>query len=327
MKKLLNPAKIAFNFLCLFVFFILGMYLAGIIGVAKNQGLAGGAIVLGWGILFAGTAFIGSFFIANRLPHKKIVRTNWILLLLLIIVMGFTTYRYLEKNEAYPPEEIQNPEITAPVKNSTAMRVNNSEITILSAVLNSKKEEPLGLGFFEPNWQNNTTLYFYGNMNLEKSIIEHTPYDSLTFKKNKNNQFEIATTPPWLVPEILKLDYDRLYFKAISVTHDFIEITVNKTTSQTSFVDKKEGNLLYWPEFLLSVHSVEFLPDAIENVYNRPFSTSAISSTSYSFMRPLKIKNEWMEVLLINNDFKKTGKGWIQWKRDEKLLILYNLLS
>jgi len=31
------------------------------------------------------------------------------------------------------------------------------------------------------------------------------------------------------------MDYDVLYFKIISVTEDFIEVTVNKTNGQTSF--------------------------------------------------------------------------------------------
>jgi len=100
MKKLLKPANIAFYFLMLFFFFMVGMYVAGLLEVGKNQGLAGGAIVLGWGVLFAAIAFVSSFFIAHIVTHKKIVRLNWLLLFLLIIVYAITHYRYLERQKS-----------------------------------------------------------------------------------------------------------------------------------------------------------------------------------------------------------------------------------
>ena len=130
-----------------------------------------------------------------------------------------------------------------------------------------------------------------------------------------------------MVPEILKLDYDLLYFKVESITQEFAEVVVNEFTQQTSFVSRRAGSLIYWPDFLLNMHSVEFFPESNEKVRARSFFTSSEIATKYEFMRPLKMKGEWLKVILLDGEFKNVGSGWIQWKRDNKLLVMYNLLS
>jgi hypothetical protein len=85
MKKIFKPASLLFNLLCLLVFFIVGMYCAGWVGAGEGQGFAGGAIVLGWGVLFAGIALVASFFFTYHVQHKRIVTCNWILAALLLL--------------------------------------------------------------------------------------------------------------------------------------------------------------------------------------------------------------------------------------------------
>jgi hypothetical protein len=330
MKKLFKPASLLFNFLCLLVFFVVGIYVAGFIGAGKNQGLAGGAIVLGYGVLFAGIALIASFFATYHIVHKRIVIANWILFVLLLIGYGVTHYRFkkrqAEKEEQ--PKEIHTKKTTTPVDSEPMAMLSKKEIhDTMNRAFENKTDQSMGMGYFLPNFHEYSVLYFYGELNLEKSLMEHSPIDSITFKRNKYNQFEIATAPPWLVPDILKLDYDMLYFKIESLTQEFAEVIVNEQNKQTSYVSRRAGNTVYWSDFLLGVHSVEFYPNSQEKVQLRPFRPSGTTNTPYEFMRPMRIKGEWMEVVLMDGDFQNVGKGWIQWKRDDKLLIMYNLLS
>ena len=99
MIKLLKPANIAFYFLMPVFFFFVGIYAALLVGAGKNQMLAGGAIVLCWGIIFSAAAFICSLFIAHYTRNIIIVRLDWILLILLIILYGITHSRYLERRK------------------------------------------------------------------------------------------------------------------------------------------------------------------------------------------------------------------------------------
>jgi hypothetical protein len=185
----------------------------------------------------------------------------------------------------------------------------------------------MGLGMFTPNFYENKVLYFYGNLTQGKSVQEHMPTDSIMFKQLEYGGFDIATAPPWLVPDHLKLDYDMLYFKVKSISHDFIEVIVNTTNNQAAFVDRYSGKMQYWPEFLLGVHSVEFPEPSKHKIFVKPLDYAGTVTTPYSFMRPVKIQNEWMYVELQNNGFKEVAKGWIRWQKDGKLLIIYNLLS
>lgn len=99
MKKTIKPASLLFSFLSVLVFFIVGIYFAGLIEAGKQQGLAGGAIVLGWGVLFAGIALVISFILTYKVEHRKIVIGNWILLVMLLIGYGITHYRYKQRQK------------------------------------------------------------------------------------------------------------------------------------------------------------------------------------------------------------------------------------
>ncbi len=185
MKKIFKPASLLFSFLCVLVFFIVGVYYAGFIEAGKNQGLAGGAIVLGWGVLFAAIALVLSFFATYKIAHKKIVIGNWILFVLLLIGYGITHYRYNQRQKL--KEEKDKPfkeKPTTPTKTAepTAMLIPR-EIDGEVAIPSEMEAQSMGMGFFSPNYYENPTLYFYGNLNLEKSLMDHTPYDSITFKK------------------------------------------------------------------------------------------------------------------------------------------------
>lgn len=330
MKKIFKPACLLFNILSLLVFFLLGLFYAGLTGAGKNQGLAGGAIVLGWGVLFAGIAFLSSFFITYKLQHKKIVIANWVLLVLLLIGYGITHYRFLQKQKIQETNEQpakERPVTTSQQTNQTAMLSRDEINASLAFKTPVVDENSMGMGYFSPNFYETPVLYFYGNLNLEKALIEHSPYDSITFRKNKFNSYEIATAPPWLVPDHLKLDYDMLYFRIVSITEDFIEVVVNTMDNQTAFVSRYAGKISYWPEFLLSVNSIEFNDLSDKKVRARNFKSSSEIAIAYQFMRPVQINGEWIKVILMDDNLKNVGKGWIQWKECGKLLVTYNLLS
>ncbi len=331
MKKLLKLANIGFYILMLLGGFIGGLYFAAAIDAGKNQGLAGGAIVLGYGVLFGGVAFILSFFIAYFVNLKTIIRINWVLLIIILLMWGYKIYEFNERDkrqneesEKFKPPPTEPTEMSEPTGMALFYKSENAKP--LSIIAQNTKDE-MGMGFFAPNYFENSALYFYGNINFEKSLMEHAVFDSITFSRNQYDQFEIATAPPWLVPEYQKLDYGYLYFRIESVSEDFVEVIVNKTNGQTGYVDRRAGKVIYWPEVLLSLNSIEFFPNSKEKIRVRSFEASGEVNTPHEFMRAIQIKNNWIQVLLLDENFKTVGKGWIQWKRNGQLLVAFNLLS
>ncbi|MFD1163235.1 hypothetical protein [Hwangdonia seohaensis] len=324
--QLFKPFSFLMYFLALIAFFFLGLIYAGITEAGKGQMLAGGAIVFGYGVIGAFIGLCLALVLAYNLKRHFIIKINVLLALIIATSFAYFTIKYQKRQKEKEQQKMEQQKTkrpTAPVENKTAKTIamvakNNSAI---------KPKSHMGLGMFTPNFHENKTLYFYGNLTQGKSVQEHTPIDSITFKQLEYGGFDIATAPPWLVPDHLKLDYDMLYFKVQSISHDFIEVTVNTTNNQTGFVDRYAGKLMYWPEFLLGINSVEFPNPEIHNIFTRPFEEAGTINTPYSFMRPLKIKDEWMYVALLDYNFNMKGHGWIRWKKDGKMLIIYSLLS
>ena len=83
----------------LVVFFLVGVYAAIWSGAGENQMLASAAIVLGWGFGFGVIAFLVSFYLVRVTPHQRIVRINWVLLVALIVFVGITQIRYMQRQK------------------------------------------------------------------------------------------------------------------------------------------------------------------------------------------------------------------------------------
>lgn len=322
MKKLIKPASLLFYFQTILIFFLVGVTYSGLTNAAKGQGLAGGAIVVGYGVMFAFIAFITSIIVAYYVRDRIIVITNRIMAILLVIAIGILTYRFMNREQNKKPTKEYPKKTSAP-----AVMESNLFFSRVFQHPQEVKNTPLGLGFFKPNFYKDTVLYFYGNPNWEKSVQEHAPTDSITFEKTEYGSFDISYAPPWLVPDHLKMDYDILYFRIQSISRDFVEITVNNIDQRSIYVNRFDGDIIYWPEFLLSVNSVEFIDGKEQIIRIKPLNYAGEVNTNFIFMQPLIIKGDWMMVRLVDDDYKTVGKGWIQWKKGDSLIIKYSLFS
>ncbi|MBK9257547.1 MAG: hypothetical protein IPM42_18965 [Saprospiraceae bacterium] len=321
-NQMLKPYSFLLYLLALLTFFFIGMSYAGIVGAGKNQGLAGGAIVVVYGLISAVIGLIIALFISYKSDRNLIFRIN---IILSVFSVGFYVYYHIKNTERQKVKDPENQKTEAPKQQTTPVGEPVGLVSYHDIQIHDNTT--FGLGMFLPTLSDLKTLYFYNNPNFDKTIMDQLPADSITFKRTENGEFDIATAPPYLVPEHLKLDYGILYFKAISITDEFIEIEVNKLNHQTAFVSKSNGDLKYWPEFLLIIHSVEFLNPATQNIYVKPLDHAGLVKQSYSFMQPLKINQNWMYVSLINDDYETVGKGWIKWNDNGNLMITYSLLS
>lgn len=108
MRNLFKPASFLFYVLALICFFFIGLFIAKNTGAGENQGLAGGAIVLFYGIVTAGIALIVSFLAAYSLELKYIITLNKILGALLL-VLGVTIFFLVKAKQNEKTDEIVVP--------------------------------------------------------------------------------------------------------------------------------------------------------------------------------------------------------------------------
>ncbi len=327
MKNLFKPASFALYLLSIPIFFIVGIMVAKWTGAGEGQMLAGGAIVLGYGVMGSGIGLVLALIYAYLSPVKRIIRTNWVLLVLMLIGYGYNYYQYTQRKKDKEPEQEVPRETTGPAAEAVPTSALLIQPLLLSSWFGSFETSDAGLGFYAPTLFETESLYFYGNPNFEKSIMEHSPSDSITFKNNEYGNYEISTAPPWMVPEHLKLDYGILYFKVLAISADFIEVETNKNDGRSSFVSRETGKLMLWPEFLLKVSSVEFQEGARHTVHIKALESSSTVNATFDFMKPVLIRDDWMKVILYTEDFEKVNTGWIQWRKNGQFQLNYNLLS
>lgn len=318
MKKLFTLSSVIMYLLTILVFALTGMTIAGITGAGKGQGLAAGAIVLSYAFYTSMAAFIIALIFCYHSEPVKIKKANRVLAVALIILLAGVALRIFFMKDV----------------NNNSSGTFDREAKIVTAVYSINNsigtddpEYSMGLGFFKPDLLGNNALYFYGGLNLDKPVFEQTPEDSLVFKKTETSNHDLVYAPPWLLPEHYKLDYDIFYFKLISVGRDFVEVSVNDKTQKISYLDRFAGEILYWPEFLLRVHSIELLSGSEQKIHIKPLDYAGEVNIKYDFLKPVIIQDEWMSVELYDENYVRLGNGWIQWKKNNKLLISYSLLS
>ena len=320
---LLYPISFIFSFL-------VGISYAGWIEAGKGQMLAGGAIVLGYGVIGAFIGLCIALFVAYKAERKIILILNLVLFLLSCAMV----YNFNENYKKRQAEREENSssfrlEKTQPATfaASAGSAYNSEAMSAKLAAVNPSEnsEEDMSLGMFSPSMEGLKPLYFYGNINTEKAADEHHPIDSISFSLNEHGDVSISTAPAWLVPAHLKLDYGILLFKCKSMGRYFLEIEVNTTNGQTSFVRRDSGNLSLWPDFLLGVHSVELRSES-QHIKHSPFDYADDVKIEFALLTPIKIESNWMQVALRNNTFDKLGEGWVKWRSEEGLLLNYSLL-
>jgi hypothetical protein len=310
--KLLKPMNLLLYFLSVLNFFFIGILYAVLTDAAKGQGLAGGAIVLGYGVMGSVIGLMIAVILAYYFEEKHIIIFNKILSIIFALFIFITAFRFFTREEK--EEYISPKRQVAPI--ASAANLNQDQL----------QHNKMGLGMAAPNFFENKVLYFYGNPNLDKPISDHTPTDSVVFVQTEIG-FHIAEAPPWFVPAHLKMDYEILILRIKSMQYDFAEVVVNENNGQTSYIDRNKCRIKFFPEFILSVNTLMPINPNDNLIRIKPLSHAEPISTEYDFLRPIRITQEWVYVELLDNNFKPNGRGWIRWNKDGVLLVTYSLLS
>jgi glucan phosphoethanolaminetransferase (alkaline phosphatase superfamily) len=117
-KKLFRLSALLFDLLLTLNFFVFGLFFAKWIEAGKNQGLAGGAIVMGYGVLFAAIALVIAIMVGYWLTTKTLGYLNIISALVFFTFIGFFSLRNPNNNTpAIETEESREP--TVPTQSSS----------------------------------------------------------------------------------------------------------------------------------------------------------------------------------------------------------------
>lgn len=299
--------KFARNFLFLVLAVLIGFFLGGwlsSLSLEQPSGLAGPGIVAGWAIIGAIVGLFIGVILIMRLSRKSIAS---IAIVGLVLLAGFILFFGLGKRRS-PKKATEAPKTVVPISYRIPVQATNK----------------LGIGMAKPTTFE-STLYFF-RPNLQKAQDEHTPIDSIAFRATELGP-EISYAPPWFYPSHMKMDYQLLYFKALGMTQDWVEIEVNKQTGQRAWVSAYDVNVIPWFKFLLSVHSIEINDLTNNPLRARPLAHSSTANITGEIYQPIEVRDQWLKVRVLDQDYKEIGFAWVKWHNEDQLLISYSLLS
>lgn len=278
--------------------------------------MAAPAIALGYGAIGMVAALVAGAFVARRLEGAGLRRAFGVSLGLVALVVGWIVYRVAVTSadrEAVPAAPAGP--VTAPVE-PVAQRYPFVE----------RADLPMGLGIAVVAPSPGGTLRFYSEPAEGAMPEDVAAVDSVTFAVGVPS-VEIATAPPWLVPEHLKMDYELFHLRVVTLSPDWVEVIGNSSTGQAWWVPRRDVRFLAWPEFLLSVNSVETFDADANPVRYRPHPESDVLSASWAPLSPLAVSGAWMQVATANLADRIWPSGWIRWRDETRLLVTYNPFS
>ena len=139
---------------------------------------------------------------------------------------------------------------------------------------------------------------------------------------------DIAAASSWFVPEAMKLDYDILQLRATTIARTWIEVIVNTQTGKKAWVKRDAVEYVGWPDFLLSVYSVELIAPANNPLRIKPLDHAAqVVNPGRNSLTVHAISADWMKVSIEGSPGSIPKLGWIRWKKGDQMLITWSLLS
>ncbi|HNP07412.1 MAG TPA: hypothetical protein PKN99_07280 [Cyclobacteriaceae bacterium] len=186
---------------------------------------------------------------------------------------------------------------------------------------------PLGIGIASPTIEPGRSLYFYATPDFDVLPDRFKPIDSITFKKGEHYT-DIATAPPWLVPEHLKLDYGIFTFRVLTYSQNWLEVIVNNTNGLTRWVDRHAFGYTEWGTYLTEIVAVEIIDVDKNPIRISPQDNASIlAQVPDAQLRPIAVKGDWLLVSTVGLADRIVPTGWVRWKRDGVMLVMYSILS
>jgi hypothetical protein len=282
----------------------------------EYPGLAGGAMVLYYAVLGMAIGFITGIVLWRFFQPAQIKWLNRIVGVACLVVLLWLTYRYVNRERASGEFPSESPKTTKPAAPTP------STIAPADPVVSAEDVVTAGLGMARPILEAGQRIDFYPNATAK------IPTDSLIFGEGPYHLVVDETSSP-IVPEHLKLDYQICFFVVKSAENNRLEVVINKQDGQTAWVKKEQIDVLPWPMFLISMHSVEPKNWNANPVRNSPSEQAGVlGQVGPNHILEAKSRSgDWLNVVISDENYQTIRRGWIRWRKNGKLILHYNLMS
>ncbi len=281
----------------------------------ENAGLAGGAMVIGYAAAGLLITLILGVLIWRFLSDAQLKIANSVMGVFCIGFIAWITLRIVNVRSAgadhfNPP--VQKERITDPATMAPPVAPKEE----------SFEEVSIGIGMARPiDMKAGEIIALYDRPNGDYLA------DSLVFT-NGTYHLEVEASSS-LAPEIRKMDYQLLFFLVKDKKGDFLEIETDKNERRTRWVHTQDMDLLTWPHFLTTVHSIEPMDWNSNPVRGAPKAEATVLQGigKGHILQAKAVSGDWLSVTILDQDYHSVGKGWVRWRMEGELVVKYNLLS
>lgn len=310
---------------------LIGFFMGAWLGAAMSSpgdGLAAGAVVFFAGLGGVLVFTVGSILLVKRLARGSVVKALWIAGPLALLLLGWFIVRAAghvsEQQEQWQEEQERlrrmKPSATPTLFYFASWTGHSSATADIGMTA-----APMGLGMLAPTMVAGSWP-IYAAPDLFDPLHWPPVVDSLWFAPGAYHM-EIAYAPPWFVPAHMKLDYDLLLLRVITLSGNWAEVVLNETDGRTAWVQRSQGIVRLWPEFLLSATAVEIIDPATNPIRVKPLDhASPLADGANALLSPLAVQGDWLLVRTHELADRIQPTGWIRWCKDGVLLVEYSLL-
>ena len=172
-------------------------------------------------------------------------------------------------------------------------------------------------GIFEGEFYNPTRGLGIGVLSVKMEKIDY--YNDAGGEKFSENIY----TPKEVIPIFFKPDYG--IFLLICLEEQQLYYKVLSANNEVFYLDKSSAIFLSWEKFLKRTTGISNLDWNTNPLHRKPteISQNIKIKDENSIFEVEKVEKDWIK---IKNEDNPAEKGWIKWRKDDKLLIELYLL-
>lgn len=296
--------------------------------VPRTDGLAGAAEVLAYGAFGSVLFIVSGLLLIRLLPRRTLVRTLWFVgpVALALIVWSGVRIAALREEQRRQIEHEQQ-------QRRRLKTTPPAEPVIFASFVREVPATPrsgystgdIGMGMMAPRMQAGP-WYLRNAPDLDDPMHRPSISDSVVFTMSEG-RMEITSAPPWFAPAHMKLDYELLLLRVTALSANWVQVVVNETDGRTAWVERAQGEVKLWPEFILGVNTVEIREPGSNPIRLKPLDHAAILADGANILlRPLAVAGDRLLVDTHELADRMPPTGWVRWRGNGKLLVDYNLL-
>ncbi|MDX1547592.1 MAG: hypothetical protein R3247_11420, partial [Rhodothermales bacterium] len=224
-------------------------------------------------------------------------------------------------DEPAPPSRTAAPDSVAAAEAPPAPVVEAAPAPVVEAA-----PDPLGVGFVHIAPGDDAVLYLYPAPGA-------APTDSLDLRFDQGVHSHVATLHGSaglrLRPEILKLDYGLFFLRCLEHRAGWCRTVLDEERGTTRWLPlRPPAAFLPWPAFLTRVFAIERRDPAATPIRTRPDDDAEmLPFTGEDCFDVVEVRGRWARIRTIDACTEAVlSDGWLRWRDDDGLRIVYALL-